>query len=350
MITQFFDAAGRLIINYHYYPGDWLPLLFAFLMGLSMLIYGLLDGYDLGVGMLSIFSKDKEEKDKMIASIGPFWDANETWLVLGVGILLIAFPKAHGIILTSLYLPVFIMLVGLIFRGVAFDFRAKCEKKFQRKWDIAFFAGSLTTALAQGYMLGFYIAGFQSTWQSITFSFLVSISLAIGYCLIGANWLVMKTENDLQKRAVNWAKLSLYGAIFCIFLVSIGTPVASVRIFDKWFIYPNIFYLSPIPVLTGLSVLSMYLCLKKLPLKDDKMCWAPFVLTIPVAILCFAGLAYSFFPFIIPEQILIVHAASSDSSLKIVLIGVSIVLPVLLGYTFLTYKIFHGKVSQLKYD
>jgi cytochrome d ubiquinol oxidase subunit II len=199
-------------------------------------------------------------------------------------------------------------------------------------------------------MLGFYIAGFQSNWQSIIFSFLVSISLAIGYCLIGANWLIMKTSNDLQKRAINWARLSLYGAIFCIFLVSIGTPIASMRIFSKWFIYPDIFYLLPIPIFTGLLVLLMYSFLKKLPLKDDKMCWVPFALTIPIAILCFAGLAYSFFPFIIPEQIAIVHAASSDSSLKIVLIGVSIVLPVLLGYTFFTYKVFHGKVSPLKYD
>jgi cytochrome d ubiquinol oxidase subunit II len=194
------------MMDYFFHGGPGLPYLFAFLMGLSMLIYGLLDGYDLGVGILSYFEKNKKNKDTMIASIGPFWDANETWLVLGVGILLIAFPLAHGIILTNLYLPVFLMLVGLIFRGVAFDFRAKAKDHYKKHWDTAFSAGSLLTALAQGYMLGFYIVGFKLTVETFIFSCLVGVSLAIGYCLIGANWLIMKTSEELQKKSIRWAK------------------------------------------------------------------------------------------------------------------------------------------------
>jgi cytochrome bd ubiquinol oxidase subunit II len=330
--------------------GHWLPLVFAFLMGLSMLIYGLLDGYDLGVGVLSKFVSTRDEKNTMIASIGPFWDANETWLVLGVGILLVAFPKAHGIILSELYIPVFIMLIGLIFRGIAFDFRMKAQDKYKNYWDNAFFYGSLITALAQGYMLGSYIVGFEESWQATIFSILVGFGVAVGYCLIGANWLIMKTEGDLQKKAINWAKFSLYGAVICIFLVSIVTPVTSARIFNKWFAYPLIIYLSLVPLITGLLILWMRHTLQKLPLKDDALCWLPFVLTIAVAILCFGGLAYSFYPFIVPGKMLIIQAAASTSSLLIILVGALIVLPILFAYTFLAYKIFHGKSSLLKYD
>jgi cytochrome d ubiquinol oxidase subunit II len=330
-------------------PG--IPYLFAFLMGLAMLIYGLLDGYDLGVGILAFFEKNKKNKDIMIASIGPFWDANETWLVLGIGILLIAFPLAHGIILSNLYLPVFVMLLGLIFRGVAFDFRAKAKDRYQKYWDTAFSVGSLVTALAQGYMLAFYIVGFKLSMQTFLFCCLVSISLATGYCLIGANWLIMKTKDQLQKKSIRWSKLSLYGAVFCIALVSIGTPFASTRIFDKWFVYPNILYLIPIPVLTGVLVIWMRYILSILPNKGDKYCWVPFVLTAVIASLCFIGLGYSFFPYIIPEQMLITQAASAYESLIIILVGVAIVLPVLLFYTFISYKIFHGKADEdLRYD
>jgi cytochrome bd ubiquinol oxidase subunit II len=330
--------------------GHWLPLTFAFLMGLSMLIYGLLDGYDLGVGILSKLVSSREEKNQMIASIGPFWDANETWLVLGVGILLVAFPKAHGIILSNLYIPVFIMLIGLIFRGIAFDFRMKAQDRYKIYWDNAFFYGSLTTALAQGYMLGSYIVGFKDSWQANIFSLLVSVGVTVGYCLIGANWLIMKTENNLQKKAVKWAKLSLYGAIICIFLVSVGTPGASIRIFDKWFSYPFFLYLSVIPLSTALLIFWMHHILKKLPQRKDAQCWLPFALTIGVAILCFSGLAYSFYPFIVPGEMLIIQAAAATSSLKIILVGALIVLPILFGYTFLAYRIFHGKSSALNYD
>ena len=171
--------------------GSWMAYVFALLMGLAMLIYAILDGYDLGVGML-IHGNTHQEKDTMIASIGPFWDANETWLILGVGLLLVAFPAAHGIILTELYFPVAIMLFGLIFRGVAFDFRVKAPSQQKWRWDAKFFYGSLITALAQGYMLGAYIVGFQSGWASTLFSILIALSVASAYCLIGACWLIIK--------------------------------------------------------------------------------------------------------------------------------------------------------------
>ena len=331
--------------------GQWLAYVFAFLMGLSMLIYGLLDGYDLGVGILSFYAKDKKESDQMVSSIGPFWDANETWLVLGVGILLVAFPKAHGIILSNLYIPVFIMLIGLIFRGVAFDFMSKSDNRHKKDWYYAFFAGSLTTALAQGYMLGSYIIGFNlETLNSKLFVFIVSISLAVGYCLIGANWLIMKTTGELQKKSIQWAKLSLMGAIICIALVSLGTPISNQTIFNKWFIFPNFYYLSLIPLSTIILVIWMYLLLKKLPYTKDRYCWLPFFLTIVIAIFCFIGLAYSFFPFIIPNEMLIIQASAAYSSLMIIFIGALIVLPILFGYTFFVYKVFHGKTSDLNYD
>ena len=325
------------------------PLVFAFLMGLSMLIYSVLDGYDLGVGVLMRSAKD-EEKDRMIGSIGPFWDANETWLVLGVGILLIAFPKAHGVILTNLYLPVAIMLIGLVLRGVAFDFRAKAKIGQKQSWNRVFFSGSLMTAFSQGYMLGGYIIGFKPGWMAVAFAILVGLCVISGYCLIGAGWLIMKTDGELQKKSVAWAKISLRGTIVAILLISLATPMVSPRIFEKWFALPELLFLLPIPVLTATLVVLLELMLRKLPMDKDRLCWTPFVLTVGIFILCFGGLAYSFYPYIVPDQLKIVDAASAPESLMIILVGALVVLPLLFGYTFLAYKIFHGKSKDLSYD
>lgn len=329
--------------------GEWLPLSFAALMGLSMLIYAVLDGYDLGVGVLMKRATDAE-KDRMIGSIGPFWDANETWLVLGVGLLLVAFPKAHGIILSSLYLPVAIMLIGLTLRGVAFDFRAKAKIDHKNAWNNAFFAGSLITAMAQGYMLGSYILGFEKSLAAVGFSLLVGVCVVAGYCLIGACWLIMKTEGELQKKAVHWARFSLWGTMAAIALISISTPLISERIFDKWFSFPNIVLLAPIPLITGALVIALEVLLRQLPKPNDRWCWVPFVTTIGIFILCFHGLAYSFYPYIVPDQLKIVEAASAPESLMIILVGALVVIPVLIGYTFLAYKIFHGKAKDLSYE
>lgn len=329
--------------------GQWLPLLFAGLMGLSMLIYALLDGYDLGVGILMKLAND-DEKDHMISSIGPFWDANETWLVLGIGLLLVAFPKAHGLILSSLYLPVAIMLVGLILRGVAFDFRSKAKIDHKNIWNNVFFSGSLLAAFSQGFMLGSYILGFEKSLGAFAFSILIGIFLSVGYCLIGSAWLIMKTEGNLQRKAIRWARFAVWGTMLGIALVSISTPLASTRIFEKWFSLPNIFLLAPIPIITVGLIVLLEILLRQLPKPDDSWCWAPFLIIFFIFILCFDGLAYSFYPYIVPEQLKILDAASAHDSLMIILIGVIIVFPILIGYTFIAYRVFHGKTRELTYD
>lgn len=329
--------------------GQWLPLAFAGLMGLSMLIYAVLDGYDLGVGML-MRTADDDQKDTMIASIGPFWDANETWLVLGVGILLVAFPVAHGVILQNLYVPVALMLVGLIMRGVAFDFRAKARDKYKSRWNRTFFAGSLLAALSQGYMLGNYILGFEKSAGAFLFSALVGVCVAAGYCLIGACWLIMKTEGDLQLKAIAWARRALVLTVGGIGLVSLATPLVSTRIFEKWFSMPEILFLAPVPLATGGLVIALWLLLLRMPLRDDRRSVVPFFMTIGIYVLCFGGLAYSFFPYIIPDQMLIVESASAPQSLMIIFIGAIVVLPFLIGYTALAYHVFRGKATSLRYD
>src|SRR5437764_6714512 len=186
---------------------ELLPLIFIGLMGVAMLVYVVSDGYDLGVGMLMHRATDAE-KDVMVASIGPFWDANETWLVLGVGILLVAFPRAHGLVLGELYLPVALMLVGLTLRGVAFDFRVKARDSHKRTWDRLFFAGSTLASVAQGWMLGRYISGFGTSWNYPLFAAAIALALPMAYVLMGAAWLIMKTDGALQERAIGWAKIA----------------------------------------------------------------------------------------------------------------------------------------------
>lgn len=227
-------------------PYIWLPLVFASLMGLSILIYVVLDGFDLGVGVLFPFASP-EEKDRMVASIGPFWDGNETWLVLAIGLLLVAFPVAHGVILTALYLPVALMLLGLIARGVAFEFRAKAPPEHKGYWNFVFFAGSLVTSLTQGFMLGMYIMGLSVTAEALAFSFLTALCLAAGYGFIGAAWLMIKTDADLQLKAVRWARRALWGVVGGLSAVSIASPLVSPRIFEKWFSVPEIFPPRPLP-------------------------------------------------------------------------------------------------------
>ncbi|MEM7292848.1 MAG: cytochrome d ubiquinol oxidase subunit II [Pseudomonadota bacterium] len=329
--------------------GTWLPLAFYFLMGLSMLIYSITDGYDLGVGILTL-RREGAQRDRMIASIGPFWDANETWLVLGVGILLVAFPTAHGVVLTNLYLPATVMLISLIFRGVAFDFRAKVAAHQQAVWNRAFFIGSLLAAFTQGCMLGQYIVGFDSGVISLYFTVLVGAALVASYTLIGACWLVLKCEGELQRRAIEWAKRSLLFTALGIALVSLTTPLASARIFDKWFSFPELFLLAPIPLTSAALVVALYLLLRALPLSGDRFCWLPFALVVGLFVLCFHGLAYSFYPYIVPDQLLIVDAAAAPESLLIIFVGTCVVLPVLFAYTVFVYRVFRGKASPLSYQ
>ncbi|MEL6298419.1 MAG: cytochrome d ubiquinol oxidase subunit II [Pseudomonadota bacterium] len=333
-----------------YAPEVWLPFIFIVLMGVSMLVYVVLDGFDLGVGILTAFAGDEDDRDRMVASIGPFWDANETWLVLGVGILLVAFPQAHGVILTALYLPVAIMLLGLILRGVAFEFRAKVHPSRKAKWNFAFFFGSLITALSQGYMLGLFIMGLESTWATHAFAALVGLCVAAAYVFVGATWLILKAEGELQRDSVRWANWSIWAGGAGLAAVSIATPLVSDRIFEKWFAWPNILMLAPIPIVTGLLCLLLLRMLQKMPYPEDRYCWAPFVITLGVFVLGFAGLAYSFFPYIVPDKLTIWETASAPESLIIILVGALIVLPVIILYSALSYWVFRGKATALRYE
>ncbi len=330
-------------------PAQWLPLTFAALMGLSILIYVVLDGFDLGVGVLFPFATDVE-RDRMVASIGPFWDANETWLVLAVGILLVAFPAAHGAILTALYLPVAIMLIGLILRGVAFEFRVKAPVPHKGRWNAAFWAGSLMTSLSQGWMLGLYIMGLQQTPATWVFAALTALFLTVGYSFIGATWLILKTDGDLQRKAVAWARGGIWGVVLGMGAISLASPLVSPRIWDKWLSVPEIFLLAPLPIMSGALVVLLWLALRRLPTSDDSWAWFPFVATIALFTLAFFGMAYSFYPYVVPERLTIYEAASAPESLFIILIGTCVVLPMIAGYTALAYFIFRGKATELRYD
>jgi cytochrome d ubiquinol oxidase subunit II len=326
-----------------------LPFIFAALMGVSILLYVVLDGFDLGVGLLFPFA-DEDERDRMIASIGPFWDANETWLVLAIGLLLVAFPVAHGDILTALYLPVAVMLIGLILRGVAFEFRAKAPLGHKRPWDVAFWAGSVMTALSQGFMLGMYVMGLEWTWAKVGFATLTAGSLAVAYSFIGAGWVILKTDGALQHKAVDWAKGGIWGIVLGMGAVSAATPLVSQRIFDKWFSFPEVALLAPLPLVSGGLVVALWYVLRRLPMEGDRLAWFPFVGATALMVLGFCGMAYSFYPYIVPEQMTIWEAASSTEALSIILVGTLFVPPVILGYTVLAYFIFRGKATKLSYD
>jgi len=329
--------------------GPWMPFVFAGLMGLTILVYVVLDGFDLGVGILLPAAED-EEKDTMIASIGPFWDANETWLVLAVGILLVAFPVAHGLILQALYLPVFVMLVGLVLRGVAFEFRAKVVAAEKERWNRLFFAGSLMTALAQGWMLGIYIMGLEHTVFTVAFAALTAVCLAAGFAFIGGAWLILKTEGRLQRRAVRWSRSGLVFVVIGMAIVSLATPLVSPRIFERWFSMPEILLLAPLPLVSAAIVAALWLALQNLPAAEDRWCWLPFALGCALFVLAFTGLAYSFYPYVVPERLTIDDAAAAAESLAIILAGVIFVMPIIAGTTIFAYRVFGGKAQGLRYD
>jgi cytochrome d ubiquinol oxidase subunit II len=315
-----------------------LPLIFAVLMGAAILAYVVLDGYDLGVGMLMPAATDAEQ-DVMVASIGPFWDANETWLVLGVGILLIAFPVAHGQILGALYLPVAAMLTGLMLRGVSFELRVKAKGWHAELWNWLFWFGSFLASFAQGYMLGRYLTAFEPGFGAMLFSLVVGAALCGGYVLLGATWLILRTEGELQRKAVAWTKWGLLWVALGVALVSIGTPLASEIVRDKWFDFPRTLGLMVLPLATLAAWLWVWTRLGK----SD---WHPFAGAVAIFALAFAGLAYSVFPYVVLGGITIWEAASHPSALKVTLFGVVLVLPFLVGYTVFAYRVFRGKVRK----
>lgn len=325
-----------------------LPLIFTVLMGLAILAYVILDGFDLGVGILLPLAT-RSEQDLMVASIGPFWDANETWLVLGVGILLVAFPHAHGVILPALYLEVAAMLIALILRGVSFEFRLKASGWHQWMWNHLFFVGSLGAAIAQGAMLAGVITGFKSGMLYIAFELLVGAGLAGAYALLGSTWLVIKTEGELHRRALRWA----YGAVVLagigVAAISLATPFASVAVLEKWFVWPRLLWLSPLPLLTALAFAGILIWIRKLQHGSSKREWIPFVLSVWIFVFAFAGLAYSLFPYLVVDRMTIWEAAAARESLMFVFVGTCIVLPMIIGYTVFSYRVFWGKARTLSY-
>jgi len=325
----------------------WLPVVFLGLMGLSMLTYVVLDGYDLGVGMLLPRAEDAQ-KDTMIASIGPFWDANETWLVLGVGILLIAFPKAHGMVLGALYLPVAFMLIGLILRGVAFDFRAKAGSDQKAMWNALFFAGSMLASMAQGWMLGRYITGLNEGWAYMVFSATIALTLPAAYVLLGASWLILKTEGELQFKAVAWAKQAWPPVVLGLLLVSVATPIVSTTVRDRWFSLPEFIGLLPVPLATAGALVGARALLNSRRVLDS-LCWLPLVLVGLVFVFGAIGLAYSLYPYVVMDRLTVWQAASSTEALQAIALGCIVAVPAIAGYTVFAYRVFSGKAGELKY-
>ncbi|MBV7483844.1 cytochrome d ubiquinol oxidase subunit II [Bordetella sp. BOR01] len=331
-------------------PAFWLPLVFMGLMGFAVLAYVLLDGFDLGVGILLTSAADDEHRTTMLASIGTFWDANETWLVLGIGILLVAFPFAYGGILRELYFPVTLMLFGLILRGVAFDFRAKAPPGLRVLWTRLFCVGSVVAAWSQGYILGGVVTGHNHGIEYRLFSVFVGACVVAGYAQLGAAWLIMKTEGDLQRQAVRWARRAWWGLAAGIVAVSLVTPLMDPQIWLRWTSVTGL-YLAPLPLATLACLLTLAAVLRTLPRPMDKFCWAPFALTAAIFTLAFLGLAVSLFPWLLMGRITLWQGAAAPGSLKLVLVGACVVLPVIIAYNAYSYRVFWGKTATaLSYD
>jgi cytochrome d ubiquinol oxidase subunit II len=324
-----------------------LPLIWAGILGIAVAFYVTLDGFDLGVGMLFPFAKDDAERDRMLASIAPFWDGNETWLVLGGGGLLVAFPRAYSILMPAFYLPLIVMLLALVFRGVTFEFRAIAQRK--PFWNAVFAAGSTLAGLCQGFVLGGLVqgvkiengafAGGAFDWAT-PFGLLCGLGVVSGYALLGATWLMLKTDGDMAQRAAAKAKLLLIAVLVFMAVVSLYTPLTIPRIVHRWFTLPNLFYLAPVPILTALVALAQW---RFIEARRDA---APFLCAVALFLLGYLGLVISTFPYIVPPSLTIWDAAASPSSQIFMLIGTLVLLPFVLGYTALTYWLFHGKVRE----
>ena len=327
---------------------ELLPLIFMAVMGLALLAYVILDGYDLGVGILLPLATE-DEKDIMVSSIGPFWDANETWLVLGIGVLLVAFPVAHGIVLTALYLPVAVMLIGLILRGVSFDFRVKARAARKELWNRLFWLGSLMAAMAQGWMLGSYLTGFDRGVWSLLFALGIAMTLPTAYCVLGAGWLIMKTWGELQQKAVHWAGAALWPMGAALVGISMASPLVSQGVFDKWFRMPQFLWLMPMPLACAVAFFAALQVIRRPRLVAQGYGWLVFASTVVIFLLAFLGLAYSIYPYIVIDRLTVWQAAASHDSLFFIFVGVAITLPAIIAYTIFMYRVFWGRATVLSY-
>ncbi len=330
---------------------DWttlLPLVFMGVVGLALLAYVVLDGYGLGVGLLLPFATE-EQKDVMVSSIAPFWDANQTWLVLGVGVLLVAFPRAHGMVLSSLYLPVALMLLGLIVRGVSFDFRVKARDHHKALWNRLLAAGSLLAAVSQGWMLGSYLMGLDRDAGSRAFATLIALTLPTAYAMMASGWLIMKTDGDMRVHAVAWGRKVLWPMGLALAGISLATPLVSQTVFDKWFSMPQLIGLLPIPVACAAAFYAAWHVLSRPQVVAAGYGWVVFAATVLIFVMAFLGLAYSLYPYIVIDRLTIWQAAAAQGSLIVSFIGVAITLPVIVIYTIYMYRVFWGPTRELSY-
>jgi cytochrome d ubiquinol oxidase subunit II len=323
-----------------------LTLLWAGILGFAVFMYVLMDGFDLGIGILFPFAPGESERDQMMDSVAPVWDGNETWLVLGGAGLMAAFPLAYGILLPALYLPLLLMLIALIFRGVAFEFRYKARTS-RWLWNWAFFLGSLFATFAQGIVLGAFVHGFKVDgirfaggvfdWLS-PFSLFCGLALIAGYGLLGACWLILKTERELQVWAYDAAGRLLITVIGAVGAVSLWTPWLNSAIAERWFSWPNIAFLSPVPLLTAALALALWRAIQR------RRQVQPFLMAMGLFLLAYAGLAISLWPNLVPPEVTLWEAASSPQTQLFLLVGVAVLIPITLAYTAYSYYVFRGKV------
>ena len=325
-----------------------LPLLWAVIILFAVMMYVVMDGFDLGIGILFPFFRAKEERDVMMNTVAPVWDGNETWLVLGGAGLFVAFPLAYAVILSAFYLPLILMLVALVFRGVAFEFRFKATAAGRRRWDKAFVGGSCVAAFFQGVTLGAFLegvpvrdgeyAGPVFAWLA-PFPVLVGLGLVATYALLGGTWLVMKTDGALQQRMRALSRKLAWVLLAFIAAVSAWTPFSQPAVAQRWFSLPNLFWFAPVPVLVLLCAWSLQRALRA-PDAPAR----PFVLTLALVFLGYTGLGISLWPNVIPPDVSIWDAAGPAQSLGFTLVGALLVIPMILGYTAWGYWVFRGKV------
>lgn len=324
-----------------------LAFIWAGLIAFSILVYVILDGFDLGVGILFPFAKSEKERGVMMNSIAPVWDGNETWLVLGGGGLFAVFPLAYAVVMPALYIPITLMLLALVFRGVAFEYRWR-GAAWQKFWDRAFFGGSTLAAFCQGVSLGALVQGIEVTgraysggwWDWLTpFSVLTGVAVLVGYALLGATWLYMKTDGPLQLRMHRYAYWAAVGTLVSIFAVSVITPFLEPTYFARWFNLPGSLFSVMVPALV---LGTAWLLFSGLRDHKDRQ---PFIAALALFALSFVGIGISFYPMMVPPSLTIWQAAAPDSSLAFTLIGAAILIPIILLYTGYAYWVFRGKVD-----
>ncbi|MEM1092953.1 MAG: cytochrome d ubiquinol oxidase subunit II [Pseudomonadota bacterium] len=324
-----------------------LALIWAGVLTLAVLLYVIMDGFDLGIGIVFPMLEVGDDRDRAMNSIAPVWDGNETWLVLGGGGLFAAFPLAYGVLMTAFYAPLTAMLLGLVFRGVAFEFRWR-DPDHRALWDFSFTAGSLLAAFCQGLILGAFVQGIEVDNRSYgggwfdwltPFSVMTGVAVSVGYALLGSGWLIMKSDGALRQRAYQVALPLAVGMLALIGTVSLWTPMLSQEIADRWFSSENLLRLWPIPLLVAVLAILLLEGLRK---QRD---WWPFSATLGLFLASYAGLAVSLFPYVVPRSLTIWDAAAPDSSLRFLLIGTVILLPMILAYTGYAYWVFRGKLK-----